>query len=157
MISALIFMAVPATATTSETAFGDAWEAFFRAARGARTRCGGPSDTCTLTLSQFQLLEPLGDGPSRVGALAVAAGVSAPTATRMLDGLVRQGLVERHASDEDRRCVLVALTEDGRRALQTKRRDVRALRRRIARLLDDDERAEATRLLLRLAHAMEEL
>jgi hypothetical protein len=31
------------------------------------------------------------------------------------------------------------------------------MRRRIARLLDDDERAEATRLLLRLADAMEEL
>jgi MarR family transcriptional regulator, organic hydroperoxide resistance regulator len=147
---------MPQTATTSETEFGDAWEAFFRAARRARARRGSP-EGCELTLPQYQMLEPLIDGPSKVGALASAAGISAPTATRMADILVREGLVERHASAEDRRCVMVDLTEEGRRALLDKRRDVRATRRRLARLLDDDERAQATRLLLRLADAMEEL
>jgi DNA-binding MarR family transcriptional regulator len=147
---------MPATTTASETEFGEAWEAFFRAVRRARTR-RGPTGDCALTVAQFQLLEPLADGPGKVGRLAEAAGISAPTATRTVDLLVREGLVERHASAEDRRCVLVALTEDGRRALLAKRRDVRAMRRSIARLLDDDEREQATRLLLRLADAMEEL
>jgi MarR family transcriptional regulator, organic hydroperoxide resistance regulator len=147
---------MPATQRTSETEFGEAWEAFFRAARGARARRGATQD-CALSVPQFQLLEPLMEGPSKVGGLAVAAGVSAPTATRMLDLLVREGLVERHASAEDRRCVLAALTDDGRRALQAKRRDVRAMNQRIARLLDDDEREQAARLLRRLAEAMEEL
>ena len=144
------------TATASETEFGDAWETFFRAARRARARRSENQD-CPLTVPQFQMLEPLADGPARVGDLAAAAGISAPTATRMLDLLAREGLVARRPSDEDRRCVLVDLTEDGRRALLAKRRDVRATRRRIARQLDDDEREQATRLLLRLADALEEL
>jgi MarR family transcriptional regulator, organic hydroperoxide resistance regulator len=145
-----------ATQTIAETEFGDAWEAFFRAARRARARRGATAD-CALSVPQCQLLEPLMDGPSKVGGLAAAAGVSAPTATRMLDLLVREGLVERRASAEDRRCVLAALTDDGRRALETKRRDVRAMYDQIAHLLDDTERAQAARLLQRLAEAMENL
>jgi DNA-binding MarR family transcriptional regulator len=147
---------MPATSTTSETAFGEAWETFFRAARAARARRTAGGD-CVLTVPQYHLLEPLTEGPSKVGALAGAAGISPPTATRMVDLLTREGLVERRASDEDRRCVLVDLTDDGRRALDAKRRDVRAMRRRIARLLDEDEREQATRLLLRLADALEDL
>jgi DNA-binding MarR family transcriptional regulator len=139
----------------SEAAFADAWETFFRAARAARTRSAG-SGSC-LSLAQYQLVEPLTDHPHKVSELASAAGVSAPTATRMLDALTRQGHVERHASDEDRRCVLVALTEDGRLALAQKQREVQAMRSRIARLLSDEERAQATSLLLRLADAMEDL
>ena len=144
------------TVTRPETdaAFSDAWEAFFRAARRARSRHG---DEQGLTVPQLNVLDPLNAGPSKVGALAAAAGVSAPTATRMLDGLVRQGLAERHASDEDRRCVLVALTDDGRRAVEDKRRQVQATRRKLAGLLDDTERAQATVLLQRLADALEEL
>lgn len=143
----------------SEAAFSEAWESFFRAARGARTRsgAGGAGAGTCLSLPQFQLIEPLTERPHKVSELASAAGISAPTATRTLDGLTKQGLVERHTSDEDRRCVLVALTDDGRHALTTKEREVRAMRRRVARLLTDEERAEATRLLLRLADAMEDL
>ena len=51
-----------------------------------------------LSLSQFHLLEPLrtADAPLGVGELAAAAEVSAPTATRMLATLERDGLIERH-------------------------------------------------------------
>ena len=148
---------MPAATTTGEQAFGEAWEAFFRAIRRARSQRGSKPGSSGLTVPQLHILEPLDRGPSKVGAVAQAAGVSAPTATRMLDALTRQGLVERHASDEDRRCVLVALTDDGRRAVTSKRREVQEMRRKIAALLDEDERAQATRLLQRLANAMEEL
>lgn len=143
----------------SEAAFSDAWESFFRAARSARTRtgAGGPGAGTCLSLPQFQLIEPLADRPHKVSELASAAGISAPTATRTLDGLAKQGLVERHTSDEDRRCVLVALTDDGRHALAAKERAVRAMRKRVAHMLTDEERAQATRLLQRLADALEDL
>lgn len=142
----------------SETAFSDAWESFFRAARGARRRMGeGGDGSCPLSLPQFQLIEPLTERPRKVKELAAAAGISAPTATRTLDGLAEKGLVERHASDEDRRCVLVALTDDGRHALTAKEREVAAMRHRVANLLNDEERAQATRLLQRLADALEDL
>jgi DNA-binding MarR family transcriptional regulator len=145
---------VPAPSITPETdAFGDAWEAFFRAAR--RARAAHPRDG--LTVPQYHVLEPLLDGPAKAGAIAAKASIAAPTATRMLDLLAKQGLVERHASEEDRRCVLVALTEDGRRSVTEKRQEVQAMRRKLAGLLDETERAQATRLLLRLADALEEL
>ena len=140
----------------SEAAFSDAWESFFRAARSARTRSGAGGGTC-LSLPQYQLIAPLTQRPHKVSELASAAGISAPTATRTLDSLAKTGMVERHASDEDRRCVLVALTDDGRHALTTKKREVRAMQRRVAQLLTDEERAQATRLLQRLADAMEDL
>lgn len=142
------------TTTDTEAEFSAAWEGFFRAARRARARHGSDDG---LSVPQLNLLEPLLGGPSKMRALACAAGVTAPTATRMLDGLSRQGLVERTPSDEDRRCVLVALTDDGRREVETKRRQVQANRRKVARLLDDTERAQATVLLQRLADAMEDL
>jgi DNA-binding MarR family transcriptional regulator len=52
---------------------------------------------------------------------------------------------------------MVALTDAGRDAVSAKRREVREMRRKVASLLDEDERAQATRLLLRLTDAMEDL
>jgi DNA-binding MarR family transcriptional regulator len=146
-----------ASAPITDEAFGEAWEGFFRAVRRARAHQGPKPGGAGLTFPQFLLLEPLCAGPSKITAMAHAAGVTAPTATRMLDGLTKQGLIERHASDEDRRCVMVALTDTGRDAVDAKRRDVQAMRRKVAALLDEDERAQATRLLLRLTDAMEDL
>lgn len=158
----MLWVSAPATTphppTTSDQEFADAWEAFFRAVRRMRSQGTRPTQGCEgLTFPQFQLLDPLCAGPGKVSSLAGLAGVSAPTATRMLDGLEKQGLVERHASDEDRRCVLIALTEEGRRAVDAKRRDVRAMRRKVAAQLTEEERAQATALLQRLADAMEDL
>lgn len=151
---------MPVSSTTpsasSEQAFSDAWEAFFRAVRRQRAH-SGPTTCEGLSVPQLNVLVPLGSGPAKVKDLAKAAGISAPTATRMLDGLAKHGLVERHATPEDRRCVLVALTEDGHRAVETKRREVQEKRRKIAALLDEEDRAQATRLLQRLADAMEDL
>ena len=62
-----------------------------------RAGCAGAlGDEGELSLSQYHLLEPLIDGERLATCeLALAAGVSAPTATRMLSGLEREGLVER--------------------------------------------------------------
>ena len=143
------------TTSDIDTEFAAAWQAFFRAARRARGRA--ETGSAGLTLSQWHLLDPLCKGPRQVGELASAAGVAPPTATRMLDGLARQGLVERSPSETDRRCVLIAATGDGRTAIHTKRREAGAVRRRIAQTLDPDEREQAARLLRRLADVMEDL
>jgi MarR family transcriptional regulator, organic hydroperoxide resistance regulator len=136
--------------------FVDAWETFFRAARRARGRANqGGGDG--LTLSQLHLVLPLADGPKGVGALADCAGVAPPTASRMIDGLARAGVVDRVQDPDDRRAVLVSLTDEGRRALQQKRRTLNALRRRIAAGLSPEEQAQAAPLLRRLAELMDEL
>ncbi|CAN5747299.1 hypothetical protein BH23CHL2_BH23CHL2_14530 [soil metagenome] len=49
-------------------------------------------------------------GPSKVGDIAGWIGVSAPTASEQIDGLVEAGLAERKINPDDRREVLVELT-----------------------------------------------
>jgi len=56
-------------------------------------------------------------GPIGIGALAAAEGVSAPTMSRLVDGLERDGLVSRGPDPDDARGVLVRPTPEGRRVL----------------------------------------
>jgi DNA-binding MarR family transcriptional regulator len=137
--------------------FTDAWEAFFRTTRRLRARAGRlPVDG--LSLPQYHLLEALeGSGELTVGELAESAGIAAPTATRMLDGLARDGYVTRRQSDTDRRAVLVALTPAGVAAFAAAHGHVQAFRRRVFDALEPDEREQAAVLLRRLSDVLEEL
>lgn len=51
--------------------------------------------------------------PIRLTELASTVGIAQGTASTLVDALVRDGLVERHASADDRRAVLLRVTEDG--------------------------------------------
>jgi DNA-binding MarR family transcriptional regulator len=57
-------------------------------------------------------------GPIGIGALAATEGVTAPTMSRLVDGLERDGLVRRARDPDDARGVLVAATPKGSRTLQ---------------------------------------
>ena len=141
--------------TTELDAFSSALLEFLRATRRMRGRIG---DEGELSLSQYHLLEPLVDDERLATCeLALAAGVSAPTATRMLSGLAREGLVERVPCEADRRVVHVNLTDDGHdRVLATRARG-EARRAEIFASLSAGERRQAARLLARLADAVEGL
>jgi DNA-binding MarR family transcriptional regulator len=137
--------------------FSEAMEHFFRAMRRARTRWNSDLEAGGLTAAQFILLVPLLDGEERsVRQLAEGAAVSSPTATRMLDGLERDGMIERRPSQRDRRCVLVALTGAGRAALEAGRTAARTRRRAIYDRLEPAEREDAERILRRLAVVTDE-
>jgi DNA-binding MarR family transcriptional regulator len=78
-------------------------------------------------------------GPLTIGALAEAEGVKAPTMTRLVDGLEREGLVTRESDLADRRTVRVRATKDGRRVLiEGRGRRVAALAAGLRRLPDRD-------------------
>lgn len=140
---------------TELDAFSSALREFLRATRRMRGRIG---DEGELSLSQYHLLEPLIDGERLATCeLALAAEVSAPTATRMLSGLERDGLVARVVCTADRRVVHVALTQDGRARVLAKRALGEARRAEIFASLSAGERREAARLLERLAAAVEGL
>ena len=140
---------------TEQDAFSAALLEFLRATRRTRGRLG---DSDELSLSQYQLLEPLIGGERLATCeLALAAGVSAPTATRMLTGLEREGLIERVPCDADRRVVHVVLTADGRDRVRAARARGEARRAEIFASLSVGERREAARLLERLAEAVEGL
>jgi DNA-binding MarR family transcriptional regulator len=136
--------------------FAAAWERFFRTTRRLRSRAG-KHDLEGLSLPQYHLLEILREADElTVGVLAEAAGVAAPTATRMLDCLARKGYVERRHSEEDRRAVLVSLTPSGRVAVEGAHERVSAWRRRVYDALEPEERERAAALLTRLSQVMEE-
>src|SRR5919201_5865949 len=132
--------------------FVSALEEFFSAVRRSRARAAREAGAGELTVSQYQLLAALAEGSERpVGELAEAAAVTTPTATRMLDGLVRAGIAERRHSTADRRVVTVRLTAKGRRLMTRKEEVVDAKRRALFHSLNPSERRQVERLLRRLA------
>ncbi len=146
-----------ATELTGAEAFLTAFDAFAQAVRRAR---GVPAhaDQQVLTLSQYALLQGLSDaGRARVVELANAAGVTAPTATRILDALERRGIVERRRAPEDRRGVTITLTQDGRELLLAQHEWLRRRQESFYAALPPGERAVAAHLLLRLADLIDEL
>jgi DNA-binding MarR family transcriptional regulator len=92
-------------------------------------------------------------GPRTVGELAAAEGVRSPTMSRLVAEMEVEGLVERHASIEDRRVVMVTATATGRRTVQEGRR------RRVAVVAERLRRLDATdvELLDRAATLMERI
>ena len=68
-----------------------------------------------VTLTQYRSLVVLASkGPQGVASLAEAVAVTPPTASRLVDRLVRKGLVSRTADPHDRRQVRIGLTGVGR-------------------------------------------
>jgi DNA-binding MarR family transcriptional regulator len=73
-----------------------------------------------LSLPQFRTLSLVHRQPSAsLSAVAEHLGSSLPTASRMVQGLVQQGLLKRDGCPGDRRQLSLALTERGELVLQT--------------------------------------
>jgi DNA-binding MarR family transcriptional regulator len=148
---------MPASATDHDLrAFVTAFDDFVRAAKRARARVQ-PDET--LTPSQYDLLFPLLESADGLGLreLARAVGVSAPTATRMVDGLQARGLIVRVPSERDRRAVRLSLTAEGEAAVRAHRERSLARRRALFEQLAPGERRAAADVLARLAAAYEEI
>jgi DNA-binding MarR family transcriptional regulator len=117
---------------------------------------GGVADEVTMT--QYRTLVVLASrGPQGLAALAEAAGVTPPTATRMCDRLVRKGLIVRRHDRGDRRVVRLTLAKRGHDlvAAVTERR-----RTEIAQLLEaipSDQQTALVDSLRRLAAAAGEV
>ena len=137
--------------------FSDAWESLFRTTRRLRARAGRLPGEAHMSVPQYHLLEPLRTGGELpVGELAEAAGVAAPTATRMLDCLARDGYITRRHAEHDRRSVLVGLTPEGEQALEIAHRHVEAWRGRVLDRLEPEEREQAAVIMERLSQVVAE-
>ncbi len=72
-----------------------------------------------LTISQFHILKLMTfNGRHQVGELAEFFGVSAPAITKNVDKLERFGLVVRSPAPGDRRVILLAASQKGRRLVE---------------------------------------
>ena len=98
------------------------------------------SETSGLTPSQLSALATIDQiGRARLVDVAAAEGVSAPTATRIVNAIEKLGLVARADDAEDRRATRVALTPAGRAALRRIRTNRTAfLQQRLHRLDEHD-------------------
>lgn len=63
---------------------------------------------------QWRVLASLYDGPLTAKALADVVLTKQPTLSRLVERMERQGLVQRSANVEDRRSIVLSLTERGR-------------------------------------------
>lgn len=106
----------------------DVFIKLMRAAESVGERTGRPVAAAGLTVSQFGILETLYHlGPLMCSQLADKHLKSRNNFTTVIDNLEKAGLVRRERDQEDRRVVMVHLTEEGRE--------------RIARLFPDHVRA----------------
>jgi DNA-binding MarR family transcriptional regulator len=92
-----------------------------------------------LSVTEAGLLTSLEERPLRITALADAAGLAQPTTTLLVKRLEQDGLVAPERQQDDRRVVLVGLTEQGAAALADLRARAFAALRGYLDALPDDE------------------
>ncbi len=108
------------------------------ASRHAAETCEGVA----VTGPRLVALRLLAEHGTKAGELATQLGVKAPAMSAMIDGLERDGLVVREHGSDDRRVVVVRLTESGRSALEEAEASRREhMRRYLGALTEDDVRA----------------
>ncbi|HET7902489.1 MAG TPA: MarR family winged helix-turn-helix transcriptional regulator [Candidatus Nanopelagicales bacterium] len=94
-------------------------------------------------------------GPSTVGEIADAVGVTQQAVSKTVKELVLLGYVEQSQDPSDRRRRPLALTPAGRRAVTTARRSRTALQDELAAAVPARDLAAAGRVLRQLARALD--
>jgi long-chain acyl-CoA synthetase len=96
-----------------------------------------------LSLPQYRLLVYLTLGESKPSDLAPRLGITRPSVTALVDGMVARGLVDRQPDTDDRRRVHHRVTPAGRDALAAADRGVDERLRELASHLSPDDAARA--------------
>ena len=117
---------------------------------------GGPDEGPPMTSTQrLALFETAVGGPLRLSDLAERMGITAPTASRAVDGLVELGLLERLPDPADRRAVSIDVTAPGRARVEERMALAAAALEPAVAALSGQDRARLAALLARLADALE--
>jgi len=85
-------------------------------------KLGDPWDRRLTNMQSLALIFVVNEGPVRLGALAAAMLTTDATATRTVDALVVDGLVERQLANGDKRGVVICATTEGRRIYRQRSR-----------------------------------
>lgn len=108
-----------------------------------------------LSVSQMQVLVVLRDAgqPITISEIARQLFVATPSVTSMIDRLGDSGLVKRINDPKDRRKTLVALTENGKRLLESVSEPYRRLHEEMFGVLSGGEHEKLMAMLERLQDA----
>lgn len=110
----------------------------------------------TVTVPQCLVMqELLAEGPRDVSRLAAFAGTSVSAMTRLVDGLAKRGFVERNRDPDDRRRVVVTLTEPGTAEAQRLLAMTDAGVQRVLAHVPVADRADVARVITILREAMD--
>jgi DNA-binding MarR family transcriptional regulator len=105
----------------------------------------------SLTLPQYFAMSALEDnGTCMMSGMGEELGLTLGTVTGIVDRLVREGLVERCADDNDRRIVLARLTQKGLKLIQRIHQDRVETISESLRKMDKEEIVAFTELLVKV-------
>jgi DNA-binding MarR family transcriptional regulator len=109
-----------------------------------------------ISLTSASTLSTLGrTGPLRLTDLATTEGIAQPSMTTLVTGLERNGLVERRQDPNDRRVVLVALTDVGHDYLRRRRKTAADRFTALIDQLSEEDQAALVAALPALDHLRE--
>jgi long-chain acyl-CoA synthetase len=97
-----------------------------------------------LTLSAYRILSLVAAGNERSSQIAGRLALARPTVSNAVDQLVERGLMQRGANPDDRRAVVLTVTEAGREALAASDRAIAERLRPAFERLDDPAAALQT-------------
>lgn len=94
-----------------------------------------------VTVNDMHVIDAIGKGePKNMTAVARTLAVTTGTLTISVNSLVKKGLVERVRSEEDRRVVLVSLSESGKQAYDYHQKFHKEMVDTVLQDLDDNEK-----------------
>ncbi|WP_425954089.1 MarR family winged helix-turn-helix transcriptional regulator [Xylanimonas sp. McL0601] len=111
---------------------------------------GDLSSTAASVLSQLARM-----GPSRITDMAHVAGISQPAMSQLVGRLEHEGLVTRAVDGDDRRGVLVAISDPGRAVIGARRAQRAAIFDEALGRLDESDRSRIAAALPALDRLVE--
>ena len=105
-----------------------------------------------IRISEFTVLLALSENPGiRQGVLADVLKIKWPNMTKLVRALEERGLVARHVPHDDRRSVVLSVTEAGRRQIDASADKMYRSDREALSMLSEEEHAELIRLSRKIA------
>ena len=104
-----------------------------------------------ISVNDMHIIEAIGTGePKNMSTVAKLMSVTVGTLTIAINNLVKKGYVSRVRSEEDRRVVLIFLTEKGKRAYQHHRETHDGMVKALVEGLDEGQQKILVKSLLNL-------
>ncbi|MCE5298686.1 MAG: MarR family transcriptional regulator [Methanoregulaceae archaeon] len=89
-------------------------------------------------------------GPLPISEIGKRLFISRPYMTRLLEGMIAEGLIERNTDDKDRRIINILITDAGRTYLRQAREHHKVRMRTILSTLEEEDLIQLAELLPRL-------
>jgi len=113
-------------------------------------------DKLGVTVPEARVIASVGSfGPFSIMDLARHANLDKSQASRAAEALIKQGLVQREASEDDGRVVLISLTDEGRELYRKVMPIARKWNADLFDCLDDDEKAAFSAALDRIIQSVQ--